>query len=135
MSEFCTTEPIYVESPGRLAELQKNRLLHYATELGYDLFRTYDHLQQVRFADHVHITCTHSFYSVPTNEDIMFVYDIYGDRETKSVSFINAFIQIGGWSWLKFEIKRDDLSVIADGEEKSVQGKLPVHDEPSDQGV
>ena len=135
MANLIATDPTYVDGAGSLVELQKARLMDYATRFGSYLWDAYSELQHQRGMDCAHVQTDVSFPSTPNNEVIKIVYEIFGDAQNQSLRFIEVFIQVGSWTWLKFQIKRDDSSDNANGTEESVQGELPVHDESSDQGI
>ena len=135
MANLTTTDPTYVDGAGSLVELQKSRLMDYATTFGSYLWDAYSELQHKRSMDYAHVQTDVSFPSTPNNEVIKTVYEIFGDAQNQKLRFIDVFIQVGSWTWLKFSIKEDDSNVDANGEEKPVQSELPVHDESSDQRV
>ena len=136
MANLITSDPTYVDGAGSLVELQKARVMDYATKLGSYLWDAYTELQKQRGMDYAHVQTDISFPSItPNNEVVKIVYEIFGDAQNQKVRYIEVFIQVGSWTWLKFQIKEDDSNVDADGKKKPVQSELPVHDESSDQRV
>lgn len=135
MSAYYTTKPEYVDASGSLVEFQKDRLLKYATKLGEGLFETYEKTQQLRIMNFAHVQQSVAFPNAPKEEIVDFVFEVYGNPNTYKVDFIECFVKVGSWIFMRFELRKEHSDDNADGKKESIQSQLSVHDESSDQRV
>lgn len=129
------TEPKFVVAAGTLAQDYHDFLIDYAKSYALDMHDVFVKLSKKKRTKHIHVITDCTFDFVINDTSVTFAYDIFFGESGNDIRLIECFIKINSWSFLKFSLVVGDNNVDADGEKKSIQESVSVHDESLDKGV